>query len=148
MSGEIGPILNEMSAFLLAQAERDGADSAKFWPMAAVLRQLADIVDDRAASCLAQAATIREIVEDTRRLMMPAASAGLAALVPPPPAAPEDFHARRLGEYLEGLNAALIAAHSWLETSDAVEAKPLICRIWEHLEPLAKRESRLIPHLW
>lgn len=148
MNDEIAPVLNQMAAFLLAQAQQGAGDGAKFWPPAILLQQLADIVDDRTSSCLAQAATIRGIVDDARRLMPPSVAADLAAMMPPPPAAPDDFHARRLGEYVDELNTALIVAHSWLETCDAAGRKEIIARIWDYLEPLAKRESRLIPNMW
>lgn len=148
MNDEIAPILNEMSAFLLASAQQDPAGGAKFWAPAILLQQLADIVDDRASSCLAQAATIRGIIDDTCSLMPPSAAADLAAMIPAPPTAPGDFQARRLGEYLDKLNAALIVAHSWLETCDMPGGKKVIARIWDYLEPLAKHESRLVPRMW
>lgn len=148
MSDEIAPVLERMAAFLLAQLQQDPASAGKFMPPVILLRQLADIVDDRASSYLAQAETIRAIVEDTCRLMPAAEAADLSAMIPPPPAVPADFHARRLGEYLEGLRAALIVAHTWLETAEAPGRDRLIARIWDYLYPLAKHESRLLPSMW
>lgn len=148
MSDEIAPLLNRLATFLLAQTQQDPAAGAKFGPPAILLLQLADVVDDRTSSYLAQAETILAIVGDVRFLMPPAAAAELSAMLPPPPAAPEDFHTRRLGEYLERLKAALIVAHAWLETAGAAGREEIIDRIWDYLCRLAKHESRLIPPMW
>lgn len=148
MSDEIAPVLNQVAAFLFVQAEQDPAASGKFGPAAVLLLQLADSVDGRASSHLAQAETIRAILEDTQRIMPPAAADELAALVPPPPTAAEDFHARQLGAYLEGMKAVLIAAHAWLETSGTAGREMIIERIWDYLHQLAKHEGRLISPMW
>lgn len=148
MSGEIAPVLNRMAAFLLEQVQEDTVAGGKFLPSAMLLRQLADSIDDRASSCLAQAQLIRSIVNDASRLMPPTLAGELGAMVPPPPVVPEDFHARSLDAYLEQLKTALIATHTWLETCDAPESEEIIARIWDYLHAQAERESRLIPPMW
>lgn len=135
MSREIGPELTLLAGFLAG-------------PAGMLLHQLADVADERVSTGLAQAETIRAVLDDTGRLMDPTSVGALETMTPSPPSTPNDYHVGRLSQYLADLDAALVFAHTWLEASGSVAAMRIVERIWDHLLDRAKRESRLIPPMW